>query len=182
MRFIKRLILLLKMPLYLIRGNRVHWSATVDTGAFMRKCTVGKYCYIGRNSVLNSVEVGNYSCIAAGVQIGGMEHSIDEYSISPALTGNKCLLGRKTVIGHDVWVAANCIIKQGVKIGDGAVIGANSFVNKDVEPYSICFGSPAKFYRYRKCKEKETDLNRSKYWELSPDKAKKKLAEIKSTV
>ncbi len=175
---IKQLLQWLKMPLYKLRKNYIKKGAIIDFGTFVRDCTIGKYCYIGRNCVLNSAVIGNYSCIAAGVQIGGMEHSYQELSISPTLMGDKCILGEKTIIGHDAWIGANCIIKQGVKIGNGAVIGANSFVNKDVEAYAIVFGSPATFYKYRDCKEKEFALNESLYWEKNPQEAKEILKKI----
>lgn len=175
LRFFLRLF---KSPIYKLRRNRIHITSDVDSGTFVRNCIVGRYCYIGRNCVLNSVEIENYTCIASGVQIGGMEHSINDLSISPTLMGEKCKLGEKTYIGHDVWIAANCIIKQGVKIGDGAIVGANSFVNKDVEPYSIVFGSPAKFYKYRPCLEYKEIIDKSKYWTYPPIKARKVLKDI----
>ncbi len=170
--FLRRIFQFVKKPLYKLRHNTVNSGANIDPGTFMRDCNIGKYCYVGRNCVLNSVDLGNYSCIAAGVHIGGMEHSYKELSISPTLMGDKCVLGNKTTIGHDVWIGANCIIKQGVTIGNGAVVGANSFVNKDVEPYAIVFGSPAKFFKFRDCKSKEIELDASHYWEKKPDEAK----------
>lgn len=180
--FFRLCLRIIRYPSFLLRHNRISISSEIDLGTFIRDSRIGRYCYVGRNCVLNSVNIGNYSCIASGVQIGGMEHSIDELSISPALMGNKCVLGNKTIIGHDVWIAANCIIKQGVKIGDGAVVGACSFVNKDVEPYSIVFGCPAKLYKYRTCKEREDVLNSSYYWELTPEEAKNLLNKIGADV
>ena len=176
--FFRYCLRLIKHPLYKLRRNLVHISSEVDTGTYMRDSNIGRYCYIGRNCVLNSVDIGNYSCIASCVQIGGMEHSIKELSISPTLMGEKCVLGQRTYIGHDVWIAANCIIKQGVRIGDGAVIGANSFVNKDVEPYAIVFGSPAKFHKYRQCKSLQAELEKSNYWNCEPEKAKRILENL----
>lgn len=165
----------------MLRHNHISMLAELSSGCFLRDTRVGKYCYIGRNSTINSAEIGNYTCIAADVQIGGMEHSIGEHSISPAIMGDKCVLGGvKTVIGHDVWIAAGAIIKQGVKIGNGAVVGANSFVNKDVEPYAIVVGSPAKFMRYRKSKTIEDKLNESCYWLQKPKKAREIINNIQS--
>ena len=169
---------IIKYPSFLLRRNRIPLSSEIDAGTFIRDSRIGRYCYIGRNCVLNSVDIGNYSCIASGVQIGGMEHSIKELSISPTLMGEKCVLGQRTCIGHDVWIAANCIIKQGVRIGDGAIIGANSFVNKDVEPYAIVFGSPAKFHKYRECKSLQSELEKSNYWNYKPEKAKRTLENL----
>ncbi len=175
---IKQLLQWLKLPLFKLRNNTIKTGSIIDSGTFLRDSVIGKYCYIGRNCVINSTEIGNYSCIAAGVQIGGMEHSYQELSISPMLMGEKCLLGVKTVIGHDAWIGANCIIKQGITIGDGAVVGANSFVNKDVEPYAIVFGSPAKFFKYRDCKESEKILEQSEYWKKNPKEAKDILKQL----
>lgn len=176
---LKQLLQWLKMPLFKLRSNTIQTGSIIDSGTFLRDSVIGKYCYIGRNCVINSAEIGNYSCIAAGVQIGGMEHSYQELSISPMLMGEKCLLGVKTTIGHDAWIGANCIIKQGITIGDGAVVGANSFVNKDVEPYAIVFGSPAKFYKYRDCKIYQSELQQSEYWTNKPESAKFLLEKIR---
>ena len=71
-----------------------------------------------------------------------------------------------------MWIAANCIIRQGVTIGDGAVVGAGSFVNKDVPPYAIVFGSPAKVHKYRFDQDIIDKLNESHYWEYEPKDAK----------
>ena len=56
---------------------------------------------------------------------------------------------RKTIIGHDVWIGYRAIILPGVIVGDGAIIGAGSIVTKDVAPYSIVAGNPARHIRYR---------------------------------
>lgn len=169
-----------KKPIYKLRNNTINKGSVIDKGAFLRDCAIGTYCYIGRNCVINSAIVGNYTCIAAGTQIGGMEHSIHEISTSPTLMGEKCILGKKTIIGYDVWIGANVIIKQGVNIGEGAVVGAGSFVNKDVEPYSIVVGSPAKLLRYRECKSIEQSIRKSEYWKYPPSQAKYELNKLSS--
>jgi len=53
-------------------------------------------------------------------------------------------------IGSDVWIGANCTILGGVQIGDGAVVGAGSIVNKDIPAYAIAVGNPARVIKYRK--------------------------------
>ena len=92
--------------------------------------------------------------------------------MSPILS-NQCHIPEKTVIGNDVWIGAGCIIKQGVKIGDGAVIGANSFVNKDVEPFAIVVGSPAIIIKYRFSKDIQDKIVESGYWNVDPKQAQK---------
>ena len=166
-----------KIPYYWLRHNKISVTSEIGSNTFLKNCTIGKWCFVGGNGTFNNTEIGNYTCIAPSCQIGGMEHSYWKASISPKLS-DECISNKTTHIGHDVWIAANCIIKQGVSIGDGAVVGAHSFVNKDVPPYAIVFGSPAKVYKYRFDQSTIDRLNDSRYWELEPEKAKKILDKI----
>jgi acetyltransferase-like isoleucine patch superfamily enzyme len=68
------------------------------------------------------------------------------------------------VIGHDVWIGDNATIMSGITVGDGAVIANNSHVVKDVEPYSIVGGNPAKILRYRFSTEQIEKLLKIKWW------------------
>lgn len=156
---------------YLVRGSKVPFFSYVRRNVTIRKSNVGSYCYIGENSGLNCVDMGNYCSVATGVRIGDMEHSVDYYSTSPWLSS----IGRaneRTTIGHDVWIGTQACIRQGVKIGTGAVIGAQSFVNKDVPPFAIVVGTPAKVLRYRFDDEIQKMILKSEYWNLEPEKAK----------
>ena len=99
--------------------------------------------------------------------------------MSPILS-DECKFPERTVIGNDVWIGAQAIIKQGVRIGNGAVIGANSFVNKDVEAYSIVVGSPAKHIKYRFEENVIEEIAKSKYWEKNPQEAKQMLNTLRS--
>lgn len=79
------------------------------------------------------------------------------------------------VIGNDVWIGSGANIFRGVTIGDGAVIGGSSVVTKDVPPYAIVAGNPAKIFRYR-CKEEWIEkLLELKWWELPIDIIKDEL-------
>lgn len=168
---------MVRYPLYKIKHNMIPLSSIIARRVYLNHSKVGKYCYIGSNSNISYTKIGNYSCIASNVVIGGMEHPHWDFSMSPKLSKDY-IYGKNTTIGHDVWIATGCIIKQGVKIGDGAVIGAGSFVNKDVEPYSIVVGTPAVHLKYRDCKKIENKLNASRYWEFKPSIAKQKLYHI----
>ena len=143
----------------------------------MRSCDIGHYCYIGEYCSLNHVRMGNYCSIAPNVMIGGMEHSYWAVSTSPRLS-NAGITDKTTCIGNDVWIGAQSIIKQGVRIGDGSVIGANSFVNKDVPPFAIVIGSPAKVYRYRFERKTIGEISKTQYWKYIPRRAKELIKKI----
>lgn len=136
----------------------------------MRNCKIGKHCYIATQSILNNVEIGNYTCIAPHVQIGGMQHPYWYPSISPKLS--KEFIRNDTKIGHDVWIAASSVVAQGVTIGNGAVVGANSFVNKNVPAYAIVAGSPARIIKYRFDENVIKELEKTEFWNLDVNDAK----------
>jgi len=115
----------------------------------------GGEIYIGNDCSVNSytiiygtgkVKIGNFVRIAAHNTIVSSSHNY----VDPNKPIHKQGITAKwIIIEDDVWIGANCVILDGVKIGKGAIIGANSLVNKDVEPYSIVAGSPAKIIKYR---------------------------------
>ncbi len=72
-----------------------------------------------------------------------------------------------TIIGNDVWIGQNVTFLPGVKVGDGAIIGANSVVRKDIEPYAIVIGNPARMLRKRFDDELIELLERFKWWDKS---------------
>lgn len=178
LKIIRSLLYKLKYPILYIKGNRIGRSSFIGKNVILSNSCIGKYVYLGNGCVCNNVVIGNYTQIAPYVQIGGMEHSYWQYSTSTLLSDDY-ICDKKTEIGPDVWIGAGCIIKQGVKIGQGVVIGAHSLVTKNVPPYAIVFGSPAKIYKYRFSKEEIKELIKSNYYQFSPKKAKDKLAQIK---
>lgn len=72
-------------------------------------------------------------------------------------------------IGNDVWIGGRAIISRGVTIGDGAIIASGSIVTKDVEPYSIVGGVPAKVIRYRFTDQQIEKLEELQWWDYGPD-------------
>ncbi|QWX84795.1 CatB-related O-acetyltransferase [Cellulophaga sp. HaHaR_3_176] len=174
--FIKHL---LRLPLDFIKKNNIHNTTRISSNTLISKTKIGRGNYIANNTVLINTELGNYCSIAPGVQIGGMQHSYWWLSTSPRLS-DQCIFDKKTIIGNDVWIAAGCIIKQGVTIGDGAVIGAMSFVNQDIPENSIYFGSPAKFYKKRLDDTTFERLKKTEYWNYDYKKAKEILTKFDS--
>ena len=116
--------------------------------------SLGNYVSIGSNSVFLTAEaeinIGNYVMFGPNVTIVTGNHRIDVlgkymYNVTEKLPENDTDVN----IEDDVWVGANVIILKGVTVGRGSVIAAGSLVNKDVEPYSIYAGVPAKLIRKR---------------------------------
>lgn len=123
----------------------------------------------------HTVTIGKYCSLAENVHYFGANHPMDHVSTS-AYFYNKALglnvhdVKRCTLeIGNDVWIAYGTIITAGCKkIGNGAVIGAGSVVTKDVAPYAIVAGNPAKVLRMRFQKDLVAKLEMLKWWEKTP--------------
>lgn len=162
---------IVRYPLDKIKKNRLDLSSRFSSNVKISRAQIGKGCYIACNTVIVNTEIGNYCSIAPNVQIGGMEHSYWWYSTSTFLS-NHCKENNRVFIGNDVWVAGGAIIKQGVTIGDGSVIGALSFVNKDVPENSIVIGIPAKVIKHRFKPEIFEKLKQTRFWEYDANKAK----------
>ncbi|MDT2761848.1 CatB-related O-acetyltransferase [Aerococcus urinaeequi] len=135
---------------------------------------IGNYNYFGPFSMINNASIGNYCSIGPGVKIGQGDHSKDfittYQSISKKLIDHS-LNSTKSVLGSDVWVGANAVILQNVNIGNGAIIGANSVVTKDIPDYAIAVGVPAKIIKYRFSDEKIKLINKSKWYDYEMDLA-----------
>ena len=123
--------------------------------------------------------IGKFCQIAAGTQfiMNDANHQMNAVSTFPFYTLEGWNMEAPkaadmpykgdTVIGNDVWIGQNAVILPGVHIGDGAIIGANSVVGSDVEPYSIIAGNPAKLIRKRFDDELIDLMERFKWWEKS---------------
>jgi acetyltransferase-like isoleucine patch superfamily enzyme len=149
------------------------------SGTIVNNCKIKKYSYIGRNSLIQNANVGAYCSIANDVCIGLGRHPKENFSTSPLFYRVKNTFKVSVValdlnfdeyspitIGNDVWIGARVILVDGVTIGDGAIVAANSVVTKDVPAYAIVAGVPAKIVSYRFDKNKIKDLLNSKWWDL----------------
>ncbi len=152
--------------------------------------SVGKYTY-GHDGIRlhfansgKSLTIGSFCSLATGIQIYlGGNHRTDWITTYPFghifqgvfnsqtfdKTGHPSTNG-DVVIGNDVWIGSNATIMSGIKIGDGAVIACNSHVVKDVEPYTIVGGNPAKYIRHRFTSEQIEKLLEIKWWEWPDEK------------
>lgn len=115
------------------KGGFIGAYSYINNGGYIRSnCFIGRFCSIGRRVT-----------IAAGT------HSYDGVSTHPKLMNKKKKQRKFTVLENDVWIGDGAVIMQGVNVGQGAIVGANAVVTKNVEPYSIMGGVPAKTIKYR---------------------------------
>lgn len=158
------------------KGGFISWKAVVDS-----QSVIGSYVYIATNVIISSSHIGNYSSIGPGAKIGLGEHDHSDISTSLKVSDKKkSLLDGHCSIGNDVWVGGGAVILRGVSIGDGAVVGANAVVTKDVEPFSIVGGVPAKLIKYRFDSTYINSIVDSKWWDTSPEDAKKIIKKLKN--
>jgi len=145
---------------------------------------IGRYTVInGPNTDLyasvNKIKIGAFCSIARGVAFQEFTHYSDRlttYLINKHIfKENESDIYSKgdIIVGNDVWIGAHSVILSGVTIGNGAIVASNSVVNKDVPPYAIVGGSPAKIIKYRFNEEIINKLEELKWWDWSIDRIKK---------
>lgn len=126
--------------------------STIDRHAYFgngRKVEIGDYSGIGENCVVpNNTVIGKYVMMAPEVHIVANNHQFKETSIPICFQGPD-YSKNQTIIEDDVWIGVRTIFTPGHRIGKGSIIGAGSVVTKDVEPYSIVGGNPAKLIKKR---------------------------------
>ncbi|MHB9131488.1 MAG: CatB-related O-acetyltransferase [Armatimonadota bacterium] len=140
--------------------------------------TIGDYSYVSEGTYIGCAQIGKFCSIGHYCLIGMFEHPTDYVSTSPFLYGEGNIFGmtplhndlaNPPIIGNDVWIGGQSIILQGVHIGDGAIIAGGAVVTKDVPPYAIVGGTPAKVIRMRFDQDKIGYLCRLRWWDLPVD-------------
>lgn len=160
---------------------KIDKTSAVCSGSQINRTSMGRYSYIGHDCFFVNVDIGSFCSIADGCRVGGAMHPINRVSSSPVFHAGKNVMKKnfcnlqeietpRTTIGNDVWIGANVCIKSGVKIGDGAVIGMGAVVTKDVAPYEIWVGVPAKCISKRFDDETITKLLESQWWTWNDEK------------
>ena len=171
--FISKLLRAINRPA--LRGCKIDKTAKVGTGSNCINVQMGRYSYMGKNNSVCNTSIGSFCSIASYCAIGGGDHPIDSVSTSPVFFEGRNIFGKhfsqihkelnkEVVIGNDVWIGENVFVNSGIKIDDGAIIGAHSVVTHDVPPYAIVAGTPARILKYRFEKDEIARLLEIKWW------------------
>lgn len=153
---------------------------------FIENSHFGSYSYTGQFCFIQNTILGKFVNIAAEVRIGPTNHpmeraSLHHFTYRGRMYGFdenddaeffKARESRTTYIGHDTWMGHGAIILPGVKVGNGSVIGSGAIVTKDVPPYAIVVGVPAKIIRYRFSQDVIDKLEEIKWWDWDYEKLK----------
>ena len=161
---------------FLVRGGETRIGAYCDIGdgCESQGITMGRYCEVGPGAVLGGtghpltwLSVSPFQYKAAS--FGWHESADNVETIDPESGGRASFRGAPVQIGNDVWVGAGAVILRGVSIGHGAIIAANAVVTRDVEPYEIVGGVPAKTIKLRVTPEQREELLDLAWWRFTPN-------------
>jgi len=157
-------------------------SSAVYPGCSVSNVKFGAYSYVNESSSMGDVIVGRFSSLGPQFVCGYGEHPTGFVTTSPVMysTRGQCRTSfaekdlftehQQTTIGNDVWMGARVFVRDGVKIGDGALVAAGAVVTKDVAPFAIVGGVPAEVIRYRFPEEMIAQLLEIQWWNWDEDK------------
>ncbi|MEA2019854.1 MAG: CatB-related O-acetyltransferase [Campylobacterota bacterium] len=142
--------------------------STKGGGSFINsKSTIGKYCSIGMYAMIGPGQHPINFLSTSSFQYLPHAYLLENDNIAEFESHKACC------IGNDVWIGVSAIVQDGVNIGDGAIIGSNAVVTKDIPPYAIAVGVPAKIIKYRFTEDIIEKLLDLKWWDLDIESIKK---------
>lgn len=156
---------------------------TIYNNVLLNNVEIGDFTYIFENTLIIKTKIGKFCSIGPNVKCGLEKHPTKDYVSTHPIFYSSLKQAQITFadknyfeesggvveIGNDVWIGANVIIKEGVRIGDGAIISAGAVVTKDVSPYAMVGGVPAKLIRYRFSEDQIAFLMGFKWWDRDID-------------
>lgn len=187
---LKELGIIVRDPTNLSKSSKfvIEPPVTLGPTVIVSSASIGAYTYMRGGTIHSLIRIGRFCSVAPGVEIGPGNHPTTFLSTHPFQYGASgfdfwpafkgfdhgdlvvpmTVAKSAPIIGNDVWIGTRVFIPRGVTIGDGAVIAAGSVVTKDVQPYEIVGGAPAKHIRYRFDPETIAALLELKWWNYEP--------------
>lgn len=162
-----------------LKSCRLGRYAAIGERVILREVTVGDFTYFERHAEAIYTVIGKFCSIAANSRINALEHPLERattHKVSYRPNEYFRYLGvdtgflerrraKKVTIGNDVWIGHGAVVMPSVKIGDGAVVGANAVVTRDVAPYQVVAGVPARPLRPRFAAAVAERLLRMAWWD-----------------
>lgn len=168
-----------------ITSSKIGYGSYIGNNSKFAKSSIGRYCSIGSNVSCIFGRHPSHTFVSTHPAFFSVSHpisisyvkeqSFEEFAKPRDLDGKYSI-----VIGNDVWIGENAAIMEGVVIGDGAIVAANSLVTKDVDPYMIVGGVPAKIIKSRFEKDDIEFLLSLKWWDKPQSWLKKNGASFKN--
>lgn len=166
----------------------------IGKGSRVAHSVFGDYSYCDRYADIANARIGKFANIAAFSRIGATDHPLDTAACHHFLYRSDDYWddaerdaaffahrqSRLAYIGHDTWIGAGAMIKPEVTLGDGAVVGAGALVTKDVDPYTIVAGTPAKPIRLRQPRTIADRLIALAWWDWSHDALRSALEDFRA--
>ncbi len=159
----------------LVIMSKIGRHVDIEKRNLIQSASIGDMTYTGEDTSIMWADIGKYCCISRMVDIGGNEHNYKAASMMPEYRLKNKLGGvmskhpdeDRVTVGNDVWIGQGVSIvrKPGLKIGDGAVLGSGAVITKDVPPYAVMAGVPAKVIRYRFSEDVIERLLKIKWWD-----------------
>ena len=178
----------------LLRDTKLGQFTDVAERVILAECEVGDFTYIERHVEAIYTTIGKFCAIAANARLNALNHPMDrisqhkityrpnEYFAHAKL--DKAFREQRqqacVTIGNDVWIGHGAIILPGISIGHGAVIAAGAVVTKDVDPYAIVAGVPAKRIKWRFTKKIRIRMISFAWWDWSNDKLASAIADMQT--
>ena len=182
-------------PTVKLRDSTIGKCCEILGRSIVEYSELGDFSYLGQDCMVADAQIGRFCAIAAQVRIGAPNHPMDrpslhrftycpEYYCETAQRDHTFFRDRRgdrVAIGNDVWIGHAAIVLPGVTVGNGAVIAAGAVVTRDVAPYTIVGGVPARSIRERFGRDIAARLERIAWWDWPFDTIMERLADFQST-
>ena len=166
----------------------------IGQGSRVAHSTVGDYSYCDRFCDIANTEIGKFANIASFVRTGATDHPLDRASLHHFMYRSASYWedasddtgwfekrrARRTMIGHDTWIGHGAQVKPDVTIGHGAVVASGAIVTKDVAPYTIVAGIPARPVRQRQPREIAERLIALAWWDWPHERLRETLGDFRT--